>query len=85
MEAGRIRSDGFLLLASSPYEETGVDRARAEVKARFIKNFCQEVIQAANPELANRMEALACVVNTGTRRVKIVGEDEGYEESIVDS
>ena len=36
MQAGRIPDDGFLLLASAPYEEIGVDRARAELKARFI-------------------------------------------------
>lgn len=36
MFAGRIPDDGFLLLASSPYCEVGVDRARAELKSRFL-------------------------------------------------
>jgi hypothetical protein len=33
MQAGRIPDDGFLLLASVPYDEIGVDRARAELKS----------------------------------------------------
>ena len=32
MAAGHIPDDGFLLLASVPYDDLGVDRARAELK-----------------------------------------------------
>ena len=39
MKAGRIPDDGFLLLASVPYDEIGVDRARAELKSRFLSCF----------------------------------------------
>ena len=39
MHAGRIPDDGFLLLASVPYDEIGVDRARAELKAHFLLAF----------------------------------------------
>lgn len=38
MRAGRIPSDGFLLLASVPYDHVGVDRARAELKAQFWRS-----------------------------------------------
>ena len=43
MRAGRIPSDGFLLLASAPYDEPGVDRARAILKANFMRRFAAEV------------------------------------------
>jgi hypothetical protein len=51
MAAGRIPDDGFLLLASSPYLEPGMDRARAELKARFLSEFAATVIEegAARP------------------------------------
>jgi hypothetical protein len=39
MKAGRIPDDGFLLLASVPYDEIGVDRARVELKSRFLSCF----------------------------------------------
>src|SRR5574343_1005614 len=44
MQAGRIPDDGCLLLASVPYDEIGVDRARAEMKSRFLSQFAAEVI-----------------------------------------
>ena len=44
MAAGRVPDDGFLLLASVPFEEIGVDRARAELKSRFLSRFAAEVI-----------------------------------------
>ncbi len=43
--AGRVPADGFLLLASVPYDEIGVDRARAELKSRFLSSFAAEVIR----------------------------------------
>ena len=52
MDAGRIPDDGFLLLASVPYKEIGVDRARAELKSRFLSKFAAEVIQKEFPGLA---------------------------------
>ena len=35
MNAGRIPDDGFLLLASAPYDEIGVDRARGRIEVQF--------------------------------------------------
>ena len=55
MQAGRIPNDGFLLLASAPYEEIGVDRARAQLKARFLSKFAAEEVQRQSPALARRM------------------------------
>jgi hypothetical protein len=49
---GRIPDDGFLLLASSPYQDIGSDRARAELKARFMAHFAAEVIRRDLPDLA---------------------------------
>ncbi len=45
MAGGRIPGDGFLLLASAPYREIGADRARAELKVRFMARFAADVIR----------------------------------------
>ena len=50
MKAERIPADGFLLLASVPYDEIGVDRARAELKSRFLSGFAADVIRAEFPD-----------------------------------
>lgn len=67
MRAGRIPDDGFLLLASAPYDEIGVDQARAMLKARFMSEFAAEVIRAGHPALAGKMHAHTCVLNWGSR------------------
>lgn len=69
MQAGRIPDDGFLLLSSVPYEAIGVDRARAELKARFLSRFAQEVIGGAFPELASRMISRTAVLDWQARRL----------------
>ncbi len=53
--ARRIPNDGFLLLASVPYGEIRVDRARAEMKSRFLSRFAASMISDKFPELAGRM------------------------------
>ncbi|MCX7668979.1 MAG: carboxysome shell carbonic anhydrase, partial [Anaerolineae bacterium] len=50
MAAGRIPDDGFLLLTSAPYDAIGVDRARAELKSRFLSDFAANVIRQAYPD-----------------------------------
>ena len=55
MHAGRIPDDGFLLLTSAPYAEIGVDKARAELKSRFLSEFAAEVIRNDFPGLADKM------------------------------
>ena len=70
MEAGRIPDDGFLLLASVPYEEVGVDRARAELKAEFLSNFAAQVIRDKQPELAAKMHVKTAVLDWRSRRLE---------------
>jgi hypothetical protein len=73
MQAGRIPDDGFLLLASVPYKEIGVDRARAELKSRFLSQFAAEVIRNEYPELASKMFERTAVLNWGSRALEMVG------------
>ena len=70
MKAGRVPDDGFLLLASSPYEEIGADRARAELKARFLARFAADVIRRELPDLAGRMTVRTGVLNWATRALE---------------
>jgi hypothetical protein len=72
MEAGRIPDDGFLLLASSPWREPGPDRARAELKTRFLYDFTAEVIATADPDLARKMVGVGAVLHWDTRRLETV-------------
>jgi hypothetical protein len=75
MAKGRIPDDGFLLLASSPYHETGVDRARAELKSRFMSQFAADVIGAEFPDLAGKMFRRTAVLNWGSRTLELLAED----------
>lgn len=72
MKAGRIPDDGFLLLASTPYQEVGVDRARAEMKSRFLAEFATRVIHREHPKLAKRMLHRTAVVHWPSRRLESV-------------
>lgn len=72
MRSGRIPDDGFLLLASVPYESMGVERARAELKARFMERFAADVIRAAYPELAQRMHCKVAVLDWSARRLELI-------------
>ncbi len=67
MQAGRIPADGFLLLASAPYTEIGVDRARAELKSRFLSQFAAAVIRNEFPQLADKMYMRTAVLNWHSR------------------
>jgi hypothetical protein len=70
MAAGRIPDDGFLLLASVPYDDLGVDRARAELKSRFLSRFAADVIGAEFPELASRMFQRTAVLDWRSRSLE---------------
>jgi hypothetical protein len=70
MRAGRIPDDGFLLLASSPYDEIGSDRARAELKARFLADFAARVIRETHPRLAGGMAVRTAVLDWRSRRLE---------------
>jgi hypothetical protein len=70
MAAGRVPDDGFLLLASVPYDEIGVDRARAELKSRFLSQFAADVIRAEFPELAGKMAMRTAVLDWRSRQLE---------------
>lgn len=68
MAAGRIPNDGFLLLASVPYDKQGVDRARAELRSRFLSGFAAQLIRKDFPELARMMTVGTSVLDWRSRR-----------------
>jgi hypothetical protein len=72
MKAGRIPDDGFLLLASVPYDEIGVDRARAELKSRFLSNFAADVIRREFPELGGKMTMRTAVLDWRSRALETI-------------
>jgi hypothetical protein len=72
MAAGRIPDDGFLLLASVPFETVGVDRARAEIKSQFLARFASDVIGEHAPELASKMHVRTAVLDWQSRRLETV-------------
>ncbi len=77
MAAGRIPDDGFLLLASVPYDEIGVDRARAEMKSHFLSMFAAEVIEREFPDLAGKMIRRTAVLDWNSRRIEALSEPGG--------
>ena len=74
MKAGRVPDDGFLLLASVPYDEIGVDRARAELKARFLSGFAANVITQEFPELASRMTTRTAALDWNARQMALLAD-----------
>jgi hypothetical protein len=74
MAAGRVPDDGFLLLASVPYDEIGVDRARAETKSRFLSGFAAEVVRTEFPALAGKMAMRTAVLDWRSRQLEIIGQ-----------
>jgi len=77
MAAGRIPADGFLLLASVPYDEIGVDRARAVMKSHFLSRFAAEVIEREFPDLAGKMIRHTAVLDWNSRRIEALSELNG--------
>jgi hypothetical protein len=75
MRAGRIPDDGFLLLASVPYAEVGVDRARAELKSRFLSHFAADVIRAQHPKLAPKMQLRTAVLDWRSRALETIAAE----------
>lgn len=75
MESGRISSDGFLLLTSSAYWQVGADKARAEIKSRFLANFAAQVIKKELPEFYRKMYKITATLNWNTRSLEILEKD----------
>ncbi|RCV90853.1 hypothetical protein [Billgrantia montanilacus] len=74
MKSSRIPDDGFLLLASTPYQEVGVDRARAVMKSHFLTEFATRVIHREHPKLAKRMLRRTAVVHWPSRRLELLSD-----------
>ncbi len=77
MAEGRIPDDGFLLFASVPYDEIGVDRARAVMKSQFLSMFAAEVIEREFPGLAGKMIRRTAVLDWNSRRIEALNEADG--------
>ena len=75
MRAGRIPDDGFLLLASVPYDEIGVDRARAELKSRFLAKLGADVVRQDFPDLADKMTVRTAVLDWRSRSLETIAAD----------
>ncbi|MBN1517592.1 hypothetical protein JXA32_13600 [Candidatus Sumerlaeota bacterium] len=74
MQAGRIPDDGFLLLASVPYDELGVDRARAELKSRFLSHFAARVLEEEFGELFGKMHQHTAVLDWRSRNLELIDD-----------
>ncbi len=72
MSRGRIPDDGFLLLATVPYSEIGMERARAILKSRFMCRFAAEVIREEFPDLAETMHIRTAVLDWRSRALELV-------------
>jgi hypothetical protein len=77
MKAGRIPDDGFLLFASVPYHDVGVDRARAGVKSNFLSNFAADRIRTTHPELAKKMYVKTAILDWHSRRLEVLSDGMG--------
>lgn len=74
MARGRIPDDGFLLLATVPYHEIGMERARAVLKSRFMCRFAAGVIHDEFPALARRMHVRTAVLDWRSRALETVAD-----------
>lgn len=72
MRTGRIPDDGFLLFAEAPYHEVGIDRARAELKSRFLSGFATGVIRKEFPSLAEKMHVRSAVLAWQSRAMEMI-------------
>jgi len=72
MQTRRIPDDGFLLLAESPYHEIGADRARAELKSRFLADFAAGIIGAEFPSLKEKLHVRSAVMAWHSREMEFI-------------
>jgi hypothetical protein len=72
MQTRRIPDDGFLLLAESPYDEIGADRARAELKSGFLAEFAAGIIRAEFPNLKDKMHVRSAVIDWRSREMELI-------------
>ena len=74
MRTGRIPDDGFLLLASVPYNDIGVDQARAALKSRFLADYAALVIRNHFPALARLMHSKTAILSWHSRELDILAK-----------
>lgn len=74
MKTGRIPDDGFLLLTSVPYDEIGVDRARAELKSHFLSRFAADVLKNEFAALAGKMFKHNAVLDWSSRYLELIDD-----------
>ena len=72
MKDGRIRDDGFLLLAVAPYHEIGVDCARAKLKSHFLTAFAASIIRAEFSSLKDKMVVLSAVIAWQSQIIEVI-------------
>ena len=71
MDEKRIKDDGFIVLASSPYfQNLGVDRQRAIEKTRYLISLAQEVATKRFPDLAKKMHTISAIIDINTRKIE---------------
>jgi hypothetical protein len=63
-----------------PYDEIGVDRARAELKSRFLSDFAGQVIGDEFPDLAGRMAVRTAVLDWRSRTLETIGEPQSTRQ-----
>jgi hypothetical protein len=82
MRAGHIPDDGFLLLAEETYQETGVNRTNAELKARFLSGFAANIIRIDFSKLAEKMHVHTTVLNRQSRAMEMIDGSGGYTSKV---
>ncbi len=72
MRDDRIPDDGFLLLSVAPYQEVGVDRARATLKSRFMADFATHIIRSDHAKIADKINIRKAVLSWHTRALELI-------------
>lgn len=72
MENDLIPDDGFLLFSVAPYQEMGVDRARATLKSRFMAEFAAHVIRSDHPKISDKINIRKAVLSWHTRDLELI-------------
>lgn len=72
MKTDKIPDDGFLLFSLAPYQDVGVDRARATLKSRFMAEFATHVIRSDHPKLADKINVRKGVLSWHTRALELI-------------
>ena len=60
------------MLTFAPYQEIGVDRALATLKARFLSQLASDVIDKAYPDLHQKMVPYTAVLDWGKLNLEVI-------------